>query len=311
MSSRRPRQDYDASHKTVTPKRAVVILVMIAAAAFALVFYAKERRSGLTANVPLLSHTAANTRTEMKPASAAVAAHVSQRGQKGFSQKEYDLLWQRYKPNSGLADGPLSGDRLDNLATIAKNNTRDKKMWPLLRDVIYGHSAALENRLDTGLSADATIYLDYPYSSPVSLLDMAIKAGQRDIIRVLLRHNSAVGPLTETAPDGTPLQVEAPLPLAAADGEDDVVRLLLQNGASIEQGRALQGNNQTALDAAVSMQNVSTAYLLLTDGADIRSALAPDGTVPPILTPPGDAPPRMTALRDLLIDYGAKMPVGQ
>jgi ankyrin repeat protein len=186
----------------------------------------------------------------------------------------------------------------------------DKKMWPVFKDVIYGKTAALENELDTGLSANATIYLDYPYNAPVSLLDMAIKAGQRDIVQELLRHGASVGPLTEVAPDGTPLDVEAPLPLAAADGEDDVVQLLLQNGANIEQERALQGNNQTALDAAVIMQNVSTAYLLLTHGADVNSALGTDGTVPSILTSPDDAPPRMIALRDLLVEYGAKMPAG-
>ena len=101
------------------------------------------------------------------------------------------------------------------------------------------------------------------------------------------------------------------MPLAAADGEDDVVRLLLQSGADIEQGRALQSNNQTALDAAVTMQNVSTAYLLLSHGANVNSALDHGGTVPSILTPPQDAPPRMIALRDLLMEYGAKMPAGQ
>jgi len=292
-------------------KRSVTILVVLAAVAFALVFYAKESRSRLLVDIPLVSRTAANTGREGKAANVAAATDISPPARKKFSQTEYDLLWQRYKPNSGLATGPLSADRLDNLATIAKSNTRDKKMWPVFRDVIYGNPAALENKLDTGLSADATIYLDYPYNAPVSLLDMAIMAGQRVIIRELLRHSSSVGPLMEVAPDGTPLKVEAPLPLAAADGEDDVVRLLLQNGANIEQRRDLLSNNQTALDAAVTMQNVSTVYLLLSHGADVNSALDSGGKLPSILTPPQDAPPRMMALRDLLIEYGAKMPAGQ
>lgn len=286
-----------------------MILVTLPAVLFALVFYVSERRSRLPVDVAVVSHASANAGSERKLANVAAAADVSPPAQKGFSQKEYDLLWQRYKPDSGLAGGPLSGPRLDNLAAIIKNNTRDEKMWPVFRDVIYGNSAALENRLDTGLSADATIYLDYPYNAPLSLLDAAIKAGQRDIVQELLRHRASVGPLTEVAPDGTPLKVETPLPLAAADGEDDVVLLLLQSGANIEEGRALQVNNQTALDAAVTMQNVSTAYLLLTHGADIHSALGPDGTVPVILTSRyGNAIPRMDALRNLLIEYGAKMP---
>jgi hypothetical protein len=292
-------------------KRSVIVLVVLAAMAFTLLFYANERRSRLPAQVPLISHAATITATENKAANVAVGANVGPPAQKGFSQKEYDLLWQRYKPNSGEATGPLSVPRLDDLAAITKNNTRDKKMWPVFKDVIYGNSAALENKLDTGLSADATIYLDYPYNAPVSLLDMAIKAGQRDIVLELLRHGASVEPLTEVAPDGTRVNVEAPLPLAAADGEDDVVRLLLQSGAHIEQGRALQGNDQTALDAAVVMQNVSTAYLLLTDGANVDSALGPDGALPPILTATRDAPPRLIALRELLMRYGAKIPPGR
>lgn len=158
-------------------RRSVTILVVLAAMTFAAAFYAKERRSRLPVHVPLVSRTAANTGRERKAVNMAVAADVSSPARKRFSQREYDLLWQRYKPNSGLADGPLSADRLDNLATIVKNDTRDKKMWPVFRDVIYGNSAALENRLDTGLSADATIHLDYPYNASVSLLDMAIRGG--------------------------------------------------------------------------------------------------------------------------------------
>lgn len=296
--------------ETLMFKRSVIVLAALAAVAIVLVFYAEEHRSHLLVHVAPASHVSANTGMEVKAAMPAPAAHVSASAQKGFSQQEYDLLWKRYKPNTAQADGPLSAARLDNLAAITKNNTRDTKMWPAFSDVIYGRTAALENRLDTGLSPDATIYLDYPYNAPVSLLDMAIKAGQRDIVQELLRHGASVGPLTEVAPDGTPLEVETPLPLAAADGEDDVVRLLLQNGANIEQGRALQGNDQTALAAAVYSQNVSTAYLLLTHGADVNSALGPDGTVPPLLTP-RHVTPRMIALRDLLIEYGAKMPSGQ
>ena len=118
---------------TLMSKRSVTILVVLAAVAFAFVFYAKERRSRLPVHVPLVARTAANTGRERKGANVAGAADVSPPSQKRFSQKEYDLLWQRYKPNSGLADGPLPADRRDNLGRITKNNTRDKKMWPVFR----------------------------------------------------------------------------------------------------------------------------------------------------------------------------------
>jgi Ankyrin repeats (3 copies) len=297
---------------TLTPRRSLWAVMTLAAVAIALVFYAHERRTGSESLIAAESHTPVNSVGDKKASGLRVKVHVHPTAQNGFSQKKYDLLWHRYKPNTGLADGPLSRAALDNLAALTKNNTQDKQMWPVFRDVIYGDSPALETQLDTGLRADSAIYLQYPYNTPVSLLDMAIKAGQRGIVQVLLRHSASVGPFADVAPDGTPLKVEAPLPLAAADGEDDVVRLLLQGGANIEQGRALQTQDQTALDAAVIGQNVSTAYLLLTHGADVRSALRPDGTVPDVLTARyGNLTPRQAAVRELLIQYGAKMPSQQ
>ena len=274
------------------PKRSLFLITTFTVVAYALLVYGRE--------------------PSRSPKGMAVAAAGGPAGRKVFSRKEYEFLWRNYRPNTGLADGPLSRAGLDNLAEITKNNTREKHMLPAFQDVIDGRSAALEIRLNRGLSADATIYLDYPYNAPVSLLDMAIKAGQRNIVKELLRHGASVGLITGADPDGAISKVEAPLPLAAADGEDDVVRLLLQSGANVEQRRALQTNNQTALDAAVIMQNVSTAYLLLTHGADVHSALGADGTVPDVLTSRyGELTPRQTAVRDLLIEYGAKVPSTQ
>lgn len=291
-------------------KRSVMILVALAAIALGLAFYAKERQSRLPVHVAAATPARANAGVERKKENAAIDSPATSPAKNRFSEKEYQLLRQQYKPNMPQADGPMAATSLDMLARNTKSNTRDQKMWPVFEDVIYGKSAALENRLDTGLSANVTILLDYPYNTNVSLLDMAIKAGQRNIIQVLLDHGASVDQLTTLAPDGTPLEVEAPLPLAAGDGEDDVVRLLLQNGAYVDQRRGLQGNDQTALDAAVYSQNVSTAYLLLTHGADVNSALDPGGTIPALLLP-SYASPRMVALRNLLVEDGAKMPSGQ
>lgn len=283
-------------------KRSIVGLAGIVGVAIVLPFHIKEHRSAL----PVRTAAAASVSVSF------LVADASPSPQNRFSQEEYDRLRQRYESNTAQADGPLSKGRLDILARNTKTNTRDQNMWPAFKDVIYGNTVALEKRLDTGLSPDATIFLDYPYNSRFSLLDVAIDAGQRDIIRELLRHDANVNPLRQFAADGTPLGVEPPLPVAAGDGEDDVVRLLLQSGANIEQRRGLPANDQTPLEAAVYSGNISTVYLLLVSGADIRSTLGPGNSVPKVLLQPYiDLDPRVVALRNLLIQYGAKMPPGQ
>ncbi|MGH8115205.1 MAG: ankyrin repeat domain-containing protein, partial [Rhodanobacteraceae bacterium] len=91
-------------------------------------------------------------------------------------------------------------------------------------------------------------------------------------------------------------------------GEDDVVRLLLRKGANINQVLRFPHNHETALAAAVYAGDVSTVYLLLTHGADVNLALDPGGTIPEVLRQRPIISPRMVALRNLLIEYGAKMP---
>jgi len=190
----------------------------------------------------------------------------------------------------------------------------DQEMWPAVEDVIYGRASAVEERLDTGrLSTNARFFMNYPLNMFQSLLDIAIEAGQRNVIQVLLSHHVNVNMSEVTIPSGGSIPIEGPLTIAAENGEDDVVRLLLKEGADINQRTGFPKNNETALAAAVGSQNLSTVYLLLTQGADITLALGPGGTVPPALILPATQqpiplPPRMGALRDLLVAYGAKMP---
>lgn len=290
--------------------RSAVIAAAVAVAAFVFAFRTKERPPRLPTRHAAALAVTGHSGAGKSALGVTTSADLIPADQGTFSEKEYDLLWREYRPNTPQAQGPLPAARLDVLARATNTNTRDRKIWPAFSDVIYGKSVPLENRLDTGLSPDATIHLDYPYDADFSLLDMAIEAGQRAVIRQLLRHGASVNPLTKVAPNGTPVDVEAPLPIAAGDGEDDVVRMLLQNGADISQRRGLRGNDQTALGAAVYAQNASTAYLLLTHGADVRPALGPGGAMPSILTPPY-VTPRMIALRNLLMAYGAKMPSEQ
>ncbi len=251
-----------------------------------------------------LPQAAANSRVEAKAANVATAKAE-------YSEARYTFPRQHYKANQPQADGPLSGSRLQLDARVAEDNiVGQRRLWPAARDVIYANTSALKSRLDTGLSPDSTVSMGYPLNMDISLLDLAIQAGQRGVIKLLLSHGANVNPPDEIAADGAPLGPEAPLPLAASYGEDDVVKLLLRRGANINQVLRFPHLHETALAAAVYAQDVSTVYLLLTHGADIDAALGPGREIPEVLRQGPIIPPRMVALRNLLIEHGARMPVG-
>lgn len=265
--------------------------------------------AGCTASQILVS-----SRAELQPARAPAARVSDPAPRPEYSEGRYSFLRQHYEPNQPQANGSLSAERLGLLARIIQGDMEEdqKEMWPVVADVIYGNASAIEERLDSGrLRADTRFYMEYPYNDFQSLLDVAIKAGQRDVIKVLLSHHPDINTTEVPIPNGTSIPIEGPLTIAARNGEDDVVRLLLQEGVDVNQRTGFPKNNQTALSAAVYSQNLSTAYLLLTHDADITSVLGPGGTVPSFLTESPQIVPRMMALRDLLIEYGAQMPPGQ
>ena len=243
---------------------------------------------------------------------AKVAANPSRthaRVAQSYSPTMYERLRVRYKPTGVVANGPMPKKNIKMTARMVKNALMQGKYWPVVRNVMYGKATAVENSLDTGLSADTSVFLATPFSANVSLLDLAIMTGQRKVIGVLLSHDASVNlpDLREIA--GRTVRYVAPLPTAAQYGEDDVVRMLLQRGANIEQKSNNFMNHVTALAAAVDTSNVATTYLLLTHGANVNSALNHDGTVPQFLIE--DPTPSEIALRRLLVQYGAKMPPTQ
>ena len=225
---------------------------------------------------------------------------------KNYSPSIYGRLRMRYKPTGVVANGPMPKKNIKMTARMVKNALMQRKSWTVVRNVMYGKVAAVETSLDTGLSANTSVFLANPFSANVSLLDLAIITGQRKVIGVLLSHDASVNPpdLLEIA--GRTVRYIAPLPTAAQYGEDDVVRMLLQRGANIEQKSNNHMNHVTALAAAVDTSNVATTYLLLTHGANVNSVLNHDGTVPQFLME--DPTPSEVALRKLLVQYGAKMP---
>ena len=247
---------------------------------------------------------------EPTQASAAKATSVTQAVRPKFSEKTYTLLKTEYPSLMPQAKGPLSPTQLKLLTEVMEGSVPPgQSNWPVFKEVIAGNATALKNKLDAGLSANATVSSVRPVVGQISLLDMAIMTGRRNIVGLLLEHGANVHSRTLIAPNGMTFKVEAPLPIAAQDGEDDVVQLLLKHGANIEQRRALVGSSQSALSAAVYTESVSTVYLLLAHGADVSTVLSPNGGLPPLLTQ--DYPdPRTQELRRLLMEYGANAQVG-
>ncbi|MGH8201139.1 MAG: ankyrin repeat domain-containing protein [Steroidobacteraceae bacterium] len=231
----------------------------------------------------------------------AYAAHT--RGLARYSEPEYTRLRRRFEPHQPAARGPLPAWALAATAKAIRMDMYSKNIWPIAREVIYGDTADLNKALEHGLSPSMKIYM-FIYSADVnvSLLDVAIEAGQRDVIKLLLAHHASVNPGRVDEDEG-PVGYLAPLPYAAQFGEDDVIRVLLAHGANIEQRNNFRGNretenHETALASAVHNGDVAGVYLLLTRGASARA----------VLEPPYSCDARSSEIRKLLVAHGAKMP---
>lgn len=284
-----------------------MILGALGIIALGAAFYAKDQHTPAAAQRDVLLQPPVQNPIVKKltPARAAVTPNTKSTAQLEYSEKEYQFLRQHYKSPNPQAYGPLSGSRLRLLAKVSRNNlVYGRPLWPVVKEAIDGKTSALENRLDTGLSPDSTVILGYPYNSRVSLLDLAIQAGQRGSIKVLLSHGASVNPPSVDRS----LSFAGPLALAAMYGEDDVVRTLLQRGADVNQNVGMGGGKTSALSAAAVGGGPATAYLLLTHGADINSVLGPGGTLP-AFAQQQYMNSSMVAMRNLLIKYGAKIPV--
>lgn len=286
-------------------RSAIIILLIVVAAAGVLAYLTKQpvQKAVLLAgpsNVPVSRKTGA-------PAEVPKTSPIRPRG---YSESEYAQLRQRFKPRPPAAEGPLSGYSLQVTERAVKQDLYPKESWPLVKAALSGDVTAVSNALDTGVTANTNVFLMYPYNANVPLLDFAIWGGQREVIKLLLDHGAALSPAEYGTPAGGRFRTIAPLTYAAEFGEDDVLRLLLDHGADIEQRNDFDSDNSTALNVAVAGSEVSTVYLLLSKGADISSALRPDGSVPLYLLQPNLSPTQL-AVRDLLIAHGATMPASQ
>ncbi|KAJ6788711.1 hypothetical protein PWT90_02433 [Aphanocladium album] len=105
--------------------------------------------------------------------------------------------------------------------------------------------------LDMGVSSDGASRLGTP-------LPAAIKAGNRDMTRLLLKHNA--NPDLTTSLDNTP-----PLLIAVEMGDKAIVRLLLDHNAAVD----LSGSGKRPLAMAVEKGQRDISELLLRRGATI------------------------------------------
>lgn len=281
-------------------KRSLMVALLIVVAATGTVLYPMMRPVQ-----EAIQPSASPTNRPLRKSAAQVPA-VRPKPQSGYSENEYALLRQRYKSKAPAASGPLTGWVLDVTEKAVQQDLQEKESWPLVKAALTGDVTALRNALDTGVTANTTAFLYPPYNANVPLLDFAIWGGQRDAIKLLLDHGAAVSPAEYGTPFGGQFRTIAPLPYAAEFDEDDVIQLLLDHGADIEQRNDFAGDTSTALNVAAVGGSPSTVYLLLSRGADIHSALGPDGTVPSVLIHAYPTP-NQTETVDLLMEHGAKV----
>lgn len=102
-------------------------------------------------------------------------------------------------------------------------------------------------------------------------IQVAVKHGDIEIVKLLLRHEASVNPLY-----GTP-----PLAVAASHANIEIVRLLLSQNAD-PNGLGNHHYCQSALEAAVETKDLDLIDLLLAAGADINKCSASHGGRTPL-----------------------------
>ena len=238
-----------------------------------------------------------------------------------YSHKEYEYLRHRFRTGTPEAYGPAPASQLELMAKLTKYAlvSGEMKVLPAVNDVIFGRAAALEDKLDTGLSANTAVTLGPPNNVKKSLLVLAIQAGQRSAIRILLAHDAHVN-VSDSTVSGMPLSqddqpgvgVEAPLAEATALGEGDVTLQLLEHGANPNSVSVIRRPGVvlkfSALQRAVSGNHIATAYLLLSHGANVNSAFGGDAPWMAVVDPGAPPSPSILAMKRLLTRYGYNFP---
>lgn len=212
----------------------------------------------------------------------------------------------QFKNRSAVAYGPTKHPAimLKSLLTVMRlsGDPNDKVLAPLLKDIIYGRVGAVVKALDEGSSSqNFTIKTAGPgQGGAKTLLDIAIDAGQRGVIKAMLQHGAGVEPASSDSP--------GPLVEAADLGEDDVVKELLRYGADVNQ-KSWDGS--TPLVRAIYAKNVTTVHLLIENGANVEEAMnyrEPDGVSMKVSLRARSSGPAGRAIREILVAHGVNLP---
>jgi len=123
---------------------------------------------------------------------------------------------------------------------------------PIVMDVMYGKVQKLSERLDAGLDPNRAVKAGPNPEDTETLLDYAVGAGQRAVIKELVDR-------------GASTNIGSPLAEAANLSETDVAKFLLDHGANPNQTGVL---GYTALRDAIIMGDYSMVKVLLQAGAD-------------------------------------------
>lgn len=301
-------------------RRSIVLVIALVAVTFGVWFYVRlhgsfPRRLPTPAAQAVRptrnSQESARVSRTLGASTTTALLHTAQA--RGFRQEKYNELRKKFRASEGTAYGPMDARDLGYIAGSIKPQLRNPSLWPIVKDVLYGKTSALENALNSGLNPNVVV--EKGNGNVESLLDMAIDVGQRGSIKALVSHGAAVNldqyDLSKYGASKQDTTFVEPLVDAAAAGEDDVVQYLLENGANINLRNNLSpiiGGTQTALGAAASGGNVSTVYLLLTNGASVNSVLDSNGYVPQDLIQAAKSKPQYAAVVKLLVKFGAEVP---
>lgn len=211
--------------------------------------------------------------------------------------------YAQFKNKSPVAYGPTKHPAimLKSLLNIMRlsGDPNYKVLAPLLKDIIYGNVDAVRKALDERRSnSNFTIATAGPgQGGELTLLDVAIKAGQRGVIKAMLQHGADLEPASSESP--------GPLVEAAGFGEDDVVKELLRYGADVNQ-KSWDGS--TPLVNAIYALNVSTVQLLISNGANVEEAInyrSPDGVSMKVSLQSRLSDPTGRAIQKILAAHGA------
>ncbi len=296
--------------------RAFVVTATVLIVTVVIVLYVREWRDGKGQPHPTGAVTRLRTPAGARTAESHLPAKNLTKSPPPFppARQTHPVPVQHFRSFSPVAYGAFNRPAamykgtLDLMRVSGDSKHDVKSMAPLLKAIIYGRANEVESILaQKRIPVDTIVQLAGPgQGGSKTLLDIAIRAGQRGVIRMLLALGASTEPNNSLQPGNSP----GPLVSAAALGEDDVVQMLLNQGANVNQ-KTWDGS--TALALAIVGENYSTVKLLVEHGANIDAAVSfkyADGLTMKQIIKNRVSDPAGLAIRNYLVAHGAQLPSG-